>query len=87
MPKDEAAGFGDNSIAAEALKKFVERLESLTEEAQAIKDDESEVYREVKAEGLDPKTVRKVLKLRKTERELREAEAAMLEAYCKALGM
>ena len=84
---DEAPGIGDNSIDGEKLKAFVDRLEVLAEDAQAVKDDEAEVYKEVKGEGLDPKTVKKILKLRKMDRELREMEAEQLEAYCKALGM
>jgi len=78
---------GDNSVDAEALKGFVDRLERLDEEKQAIVDDIKSVKGEAKAGGLDVKTIDRVLRLRKQEREIRRVEREMLDAYLRALGM
>ena len=81
------AAVGDNSINAEALLGFVERLERLDEEKTAIVDDMKDVKKEAKDAGFDPKTLDKVLRLRKIDKELRRAEREMLDAYLKAIGM
>ena len=81
------AAVGDNSINAEALLGFVERLERLDEEKTAIVDDMKDVKKEAKDTGFDPKTLDKVLRVRKIDKELRRAEREMLDAYLKAIGM
>jgi uncharacterized protein (UPF0335 family) len=86
-PKASVAGIGDNSLDGEKLEEFVDRLDKLQEDADEVADDIESVYKEVKASGFDTKTLRKVMKLRRMEKELREAEAEMLIAYCKALGL
>jgi uncharacterized protein (UPF0335 family) len=78
---------GDNSIDAKALQSFVERLENLDQERTALVDDMKDVKKEAKDSGLDPKTLDKILKLRKMDKELRRVEREMLDAYLAALGM
>jgi uncharacterized protein (UPF0335 family) len=85
-PKDEPT-LGDNSVDPEALAAFVARLDTLQEDQDAVNDDVAEVYKEVKGAGFDPKVLRKVMKLRRMDKALREAESEMLEAYCRALGL
>jgi uncharacterized protein (UPF0335 family) len=55
---------GHNSgepIAADLLKSLVERVERLEAEITELNADKSEVYKEVKSNGLDVKIFRKVI--------------------------
>jgi uncharacterized protein (UPF0335 family) len=81
------AAVGDNSVNGSDLKGFVDRLEVLDEERTAISDDMKDVKKEAKDKGFDPKTIDKVLRLRKIDKELRRAEREMLDAYMAALDM
>jgi len=76
-----------NGAAAEELKQFVERIERLEEEKAGTADDIREVFAELKGRGFDPKTVRKIVKIRKQDASERQEEEAMLELYMDALGM
>lgn len=87
MTKTVVAGVGHNSVDGDALKGFVDRLEKLDEERAAIVDDMKDVLGEAKKVGLDVKTIRSVLRWRRKEKNLREAELEMLESYFAALGM
>lgn len=76
---------GGNNAAA-ALQEIVGRVERLDAEMQTIKDDIKQVLAQAKADGFDPKIIRKVIALRKKERAEREEEQAMIEQYLHALG-
>jgi uncharacterized protein (UPF0335 family) len=78
---------GDNSIAAGELRQFIERVERLEEEVKAINDDKAEVYGEAKGRGYDVKTIKRVIAIRRKDRDLRLEEDAMLELYLTALGI
>ena len=75
---------GGNS--ANQLKSFVERVERLSEEKKSFADDISDVYKEAKATGFDVKAIREVVKLRRLDKETREAFENNVEAYRHALG-
>ncbi len=75
------------SFAKGQLKSLVERIEQLEEEKKAIAGDIKEVYGEAKAHGFDTKILRKVIGLRKRDRQERAEEEAMLDLYLSALGM
>ena len=74
-------------VAGARLKSFIERVERLTEEKQAISDDIKDVYAECKSVGFDTKAVRKIIALRKIDRDTRAEQDAILETYLTALGM
>ncbi|MPZ19529.1 MAG: DUF2312 domain-containing protein [Luteitalea sp.] len=76
---------GHNS--KEQIKAFVERVERLEEEKKAAADDIREVYQEVKGNGFDTKALRRVVALRKQDREKLKEHQAILETYLDALGM
>lgn len=76
-----------DSIASDQLKAFVERIERLEEEKQAISDDIKDVYAEAKANGFDVKILRQVIKMRKQDASERAEMESLLELYCNALGM
>jgi len=73
------------NVAAERLRSFLERIERLEEEKQAIADDIKEVYAEAKGEGYDPKVMRRVIALRKIEKRERDEMDAILALYLDAL--
>ena len=81
------AGAGDNVVNSTELRSFVERLERLAEEGEALKDDVKEVKVEAKSKGYDIKTLERLMRLRKQEKRQREVEQEMLEAYMAAMGM
>jgi uncharacterized protein (UPF0335 family) len=83
----EAPGIGHNSVAGKDLLAFIERVERLTEERQTFTDDIKDVYGEAKGRGFDVKAMRKIVALRKIDKDKRAAEEAILETYLLALGM
>ncbi len=76
-----------NSIASGQLRAFVERIERLEEDKQAIGDDIKLVYAEMKATGFDTKAMRAIVRLRKKDQATRQEEEAMVDLYKAALGM
>ncbi|MCE4223429.1 DUF2312 domain-containing protein [Methylobacterium sp. C25] len=86
-PGQQAPVSSAEGVAADELKQFIERIERLAEEADAIKQDISEVFSELKGRGFDVKAVRAILKIRKQDHSERQEQEAILELYCQALGM
>ncbi len=78
---------GDNGIAADQLRSFVERIERLEEEKAALSADVKEVYAELKSSGFDAKIVRQVIRLRKMDKADFQEQEALLDIYMAALGM
>lgn len=74
-------------IAQDRLRSFIERIERLEEEKTALMADIKEVYAEAKGTGFDPKTMRKVIRLRKMDDSDRQEEEFLLDTYLAALGM
>jgi uncharacterized protein (UPF0335 family) len=67
------------------LKEFVERLENLESEKKAIQQDITEVLKEAKMDGFEPKILKKVIALRRMDPEERERVEMMVAAYMAAL--
>ena len=76
-----------DSVSAEQLRLFIERIERLEEEKKGIADDIKDVYAEAKSTGFDTKTMRAIVRLRKMEKHQRDEAEAMIETYLQALGM
>ncbi|MCW3846244.1 DUF2312 domain-containing protein [Sphingomonas sp. LB-2] len=76
-----------DSISAEQLRLFIERIERLEEEKKGIADDIKDVYAEAKSTGFDTKTMRAIVKLRKMEKHHRDEAEALLDTYKAALGL
>ena len=74
-------------IARERLKSFVERIENLEEEKSALTADIREIYSEAKSIGLDIKTLRQIVRLRKLDSSDRQQQEELLDLYKNALGM
>jgi uncharacterized protein (UPF0335 family) len=69
------------------LRAFIERIEKLEEEKKAIADDIKEVYAEAKGTGFDVKIIRKIVSIRKQDRDKRREEEEILGLYLSALGI
>jgi uncharacterized protein (UPF0335 family) len=78
---------GTNEINAGHLRAFVERIERLEEEKKALSGDIKDVFGEAKANGFDVKIMRKILSIRKQDRDKRIEEETILDLYLAALGM
>lgn len=74
-------------IAGERLKAFIERVERLEEEKAGLAEDIKDVMAECKGVGFDTKTVRKVIRLRKMDKDKRQEEESLLELYKSAIGL
>ncbi|MGI9395841.1 MAG: DUF2312 domain-containing protein [Boseongicola sp.] len=74
-------------VTADELRQFIERLERLEAEKRDIADQQKEVMAEAKGRGYDTKVMRKVISLRKRDRDEIAEEEAVLEMYKEALGM
>jgi uncharacterized protein (UPF0335 family) len=74
-------------VTAEELRQFIERFERLDAERRDITDQQKEVMAEAKGRGYDTKVIRKVIMLRKRDKEDIAEEEAVLEMYKEALGM
>ena len=78
---------GSGQIAQDRLRSFIERVERLEDEKSVLAADIKEVYAEARSAGFDPKTMRKVVRLRKMEDSDRQEEEFLLDTYLSALGM
>lgn len=75
------------NIAGDILRSYIERIERLEEDKATVMEDIRDVFAEAKGNGFDPKTMRKVLKMRKMKPDERSEEEHMLDIYLRALGM
>jgi uncharacterized protein (UPF0335 family) len=74
-------------ITAAELRQFIERYERLDQEKKDIAEQMKEVMAEAKGRGYDVKVIRKVIALRKRDKDDIAEEEAVLEMYKEALGM
>lgn len=74
-------------VTADELRQFVERIERLDAEKRDIADQQKEVMAEAKGRGYDTKVMRKIVSLRRRDRDEIAEEEAVLELYKEALGM
>lgn len=77
----------DHNPAADELRAFIERYEQLELEKKTIADAMKEVMAEAKGRGYDVKVLRKVIAIRKRDKDDLAEEEAILEMYKAALGM
>jgi len=72
-------------VAGERLRSFIERIERLEDEKQALAADIREVYSEAKGAGFDVKVMRQLIRLRKMDNDDRTQMEAVLDVYERAL--
>ena len=74
-------------VTANELHQFVERIERLDAEKRDLAEQQKEVMAEAKSRGYDTKVLRKVVAMRKRDKDDIAEEEAVLEMYREALGM
>jgi uncharacterized protein (UPF0335 family) len=84
---DETGRTHVHKVAREQLRSFIERIERLEEEKKTIADDIKDIYSEAKGTGFDTKILKKVISIRKQDKDERMEQEAILETYLLALGM
>lgn len=76
-----------DTATKERLKSYIERIERLNEEKQAIADDIKEVFSEAKSMGFDVKAMREVIKLRKMDSDARAEMESLVDLYSDTVGL
>jgi uncharacterized protein (UPF0335 family) len=69
------------------LLAYIERIEREENAKREIADGIKDIYTELDSAGFDKKAVRKIVALRRMDKDKRDAEEAILETYMAALGM
>lgn len=79
----------DNSyrVSADELRQFIERIERLDAEKKDLAEQQKEIMAEAKGYGYDTKVMRKLVTMRKRDKDDIAEEEALLEMYKQALGM
>lgn len=81
------AGAGHNApVAADELRKLMDRIEALDDERAAIGEQTKSLYAEAKGSGFDTKAMRRLVALRRKDRDKVMEDKAVLELYASALG-
>ena len=75
----------DTSIPGGRIRSFVERIEHLDTELQELSEQKKEVFAEAKAEGLDVKILKEIIKLRKQDKDERDERETLLDLYLSAM--
>jgi uncharacterized protein (UPF0335 family) len=84
---DTATNAESYRVTADELRQFIERIERLDMEKKDLADQQKEVMAEAKSRGYDTKIIRKVIALRKRDKDDIAEEESVLEMYKEALGM
>jgi len=84
---EDTVATGTEAVNAGHLRAFIERIERREEEKKALADDIKDVYAEAKGNGFDVKIIRKIVSIRKQDRDKRREEEEILDLYLAALGM
>lgn len=75
------------SVTADELRQFIEQYEHLEAEKKDIAEQQKEIMSEAKGRGYDTKVMRKIMAMRKRDKDDLAEEEAILEMYKAALGM
>lgn len=86
QPRRNAPDEAYDTTAAE-LRQFVEQFEQLEVEKKDVAERQKDLMAEAKARGYDTKVMKKVIALRKRDRDDILEENAILGIYLPALGM
>ena len=84
---DDVVSDSTYRVTADELRQFIERYERLDAEKKDIAEQQKEVMAEAKGRGYDTAVMRKVIALRKRDKDDIAEEEAVLEMYKEALGM
>lgn len=74
-------------LPGEEIRQFIERYESLEAQKKDLAEEMKEVMSEAKGRGYDVKILKKIIAIRKRDKDDIAEEEAILELYKEALGM
>ena len=74
-------------LPGEEIRQFIERFEALDAQKKDLAEEMKEVMAEAKGRGYDVKILRKIIALRKKDKDDLAEEEAILDLYKAALGM
>ena len=75
------------TITADELRQFIEQYEHLEAEKNDITEQQKDIMSEAKARGYDTKVIKKIIAMRKRDKNDLAEEEAILDIYKAALGM
>lgn len=90
LGEDDSPSKGVDSsyrVTASELRQFIERYERLQAEKDGIAEGQKELMAEAKARGYDNKVMRKIIAMRKRNKDDIDEEEAVLLLYMEVLGM
>ena len=74
-------------LPGEEIRQFIERFEALDAQKKDLAEEMKEVMAEAKGRGYDTKVLRKIIAIRKRDKDDLAEEEAILDLYKRALGM
>lgn len=86
-PEFQSVNDHNYAVTADELRQFIEQFEHLEAEKRDLAEQQKDVMSEAKARGYDTKVLKKVIALRKRDKDDIAEEEAILELYKTALGM
>jgi uncharacterized protein (UPF0335 family) len=86
-PHEKEPPVSKAAFAKDMLKSFINRVERLNEERDALSADIREVFAEAKGSGFDTKIMRQVIRMRKLDKADFQEQEAMLDLYLTAMDM
>lgn len=81
-PKTDA-----QALVGGELRQFIEQFETLAAEKSDLSERQKEIMAEARARGYDTRVLRKIVAMRKRDRNDLAEEEALMELYRSALGM
>lgn len=75
------------NVTADELRQFIEQYEHLEAEKKDITEQQKEVMSEAKGRGYDTKVIKKIIGIRKRDKNDLAEEEAIMDLYKTALGM
>lgn len=74
-------------LPADEIRSFIERYEALEAQKSDLANEMKEVMAEAKGRGYDTKALRRIIAIRKRDKDDLAEEEAILDLYKQALGM
>lgn len=75
------------NVTADELRQFIEQFEHLESEKKDITEQQKDIMSEAKARGYDTAVMKKIIAMRRRDRDDLAEEEAILDIYKQALGM
>ena len=77
----------DEVVAGDLIKQLVSKIEHLESDKSNIMEEIREAYAEAKSQGIDVPALKKVIQLRKKDKDKLEREEEMVQLYREVVGV